>query len=241
MYGAFIRTLVFALALFPSLANAQLAGGLIFPGPGTPASSGGGSTATFDPANQFQVTLGNGAGGVANLSAKNSVGAGQFGNARGTTSKSTGKFYLEWTVTIDAGNQVGIGFSDTTQSFASGFFNGGATHSMGLTITATVARWQFNSGGSTAIAAGGAATNDVIGVAIDVGTGKVWARINAGNWNNDILANQNPATGTGGVAIGLTGAVFFSCDVESTTIQGILNTGGSAYANTAPTGFGSWT
>jgi hypothetical protein len=196
----------------------------------------GGATAIFDPAQKFQINLTNG-----NLTATNSVGAGQFGNARGTTSKSTGKFYLEWTVVIDAGNQVGIGFSDTTQSFASGFFNGGVAHSIGLTITSSVARWQFNSGSGIIIAPGGAATNDVIGVAVDVGAGLLWGRIGAGNWNNDILANQNPATGTGGVAIGLTGAVFFSCDVESNTVNGTLNTGGSAYANSAPSGFGSWT
>jgi hypothetical protein len=39
MYVAFIRTLVFALALFPALVTAQLAGGLMFPGPGTPAAT----------------------------------------------------------------------------------------------------------------------------------------------------------------------------------------------------------
>lgn len=44
MYVAFIRALVFALSLFPALAGAQLSGGLIFPGPGTPASSGASPT-----------------------------------------------------------------------------------------------------------------------------------------------------------------------------------------------------
>jgi hypothetical protein len=39
MYVAFIRTLVFALALFPALVSAQLAGGLMFPGPGTPVAT----------------------------------------------------------------------------------------------------------------------------------------------------------------------------------------------------------
>ncbi len=40
MYAAFIRSLAFALALFPALASAQMSGGMMFPGPGTPASSG---------------------------------------------------------------------------------------------------------------------------------------------------------------------------------------------------------
>lgn len=233
MYAAFIRTLVFALALFPALADAQ---GGMGPGPGTVHSTGGGSTATFDPANKFQVTLSGG-----NLIATNSVGSGSFGNARGTTSHSTGKFYIEWTVTVDAGNQVGIGLSDTTQSFTSGFFNGGVAHSIGTTTTSTVSRLVFNGGTLGNYSSSGATTGDVIGVAVDIGAGLIWVRSNAGGWNNDIITNQNPALGIGGFAIGLTGALFFSCDVESNTVNGTLNTGGSAYANTAPAGFGSWT
>jgi hypothetical protein len=222
--------------ILPEKAWAQV-GGLMFPGPGTPASSGGGSTATFDPAQKFQITLSGG-----NLTATNSVGAGQFGVARGTTSHSTGKFYLEWTTTISGTNQVGIGLSDTTQSFASGFYNGGVAHSMGTTVTSAVSLLKSPIGASSvSFAAGGGTTGDVVGFAIDIGAGLTWARRNAGNWNNDIIANQNPATGTGGIPISLTGALYFACDVQSNAASGTVNTGGSAYANAAPSGFGSWT
>lgn len=39
---------------------------------------------------------------------------------------------------------------------------------------------------------------DNVGVAIDFDAHLMWVRVNGGGWNNDILANQNPATGTGG-------------------------------------------
>lgn len=86
---------------------------------------------------------------------------------------------------------------------------------------------------------------DVIGVAVDFGTGGglYWAKnITQGTgWNNDILANQNPATGTGGFSGWNSGAPFgIAVEMQDNTDQCTLNTGGSAYVGTPPSGFVNW-
>jgi hypothetical protein len=41
----------------------------------------------------------------------------------------------------------------------------------------------------------------ILCIAYDSTLGKVWVRNGANNWNNDVIANQNPATGTGGISV----------------------------------------
>lgn len=197
-------------------------------------------TATFDPAgNNFQITLSNGS-----LTATNSVGP-AFGNVRGTTSKSTGKFYIEWTMTGTVNSGVFIGLCNGSQSFASGFVSGFTTNSVGLISnrsTGSAGDIILNSSVLVRYTSATIASGDVDGLAVDIGAGLLWARRNAGGWNDDILANQNPATGTGGVDIaGLGTPLFFTGEVETNAATGTVNTGGSAYANSAPAGYGTWT
>ncbi len=79
----------------------------------------------------------------------------------------------------------------------------------------------------------------VLGVAYDPDTRKVWFRVNGGNWNNDVIGNQNPATGTGGVVADGT----YKPRVCVTSAQAVgatttLNHGnGTAFAAAAPAGF----
>lgn len=85
------------------------------------------------------------------------------------------------------------------------------------------------------------ANGDVIGVAIN-GAGKIWFRVNSDGWNNDIPANQNPATNTGGIDISLlvgAGSAFpaYNLQQEDANDQQTANFGHTAFANPAPSGY----
>ena len=83
---------------------------------------------------------------------------------------------------------------------------------------------------------------NAMGIAYDGTHQKIWARMAAaGNWNNDVIGNQNPATNTGGVDIsGLTaGALFPAFDATTSGDNATANFGGSAYTGTPPSGFGN--
>lgn len=52
--------------------------------------------------------------------------------------------------------------------------------------------------------------NSNIGVAVNPLTQLIWFRVNGGNWNNDVIANQNPATNTGGIPLNLAKRTFIA-------------------------------
>lgn len=189
--------------------------------------------ATFDSATKFQITLSGG-----DLIATNSVGPGNFGDVRGTTSKSTGRFYIEFTM---GGTSIFLGLCNSTQSFASGFFPGGDANSLVMNAGVsggTAGDITFN-GGAIRYTSSAFVAGDVDGLAIDVGAGLVWGRRNGGNWNDDILANQNPAVGSqvGGFNIAALGTpIYFMGYIEGGT-SGTINTNPSS----PPSGFGAWT
>jgi hypothetical protein len=70
---------------------------------------------------------------------------------------------------------------------------------------------------------------------VAVANGKIWYRKNGGNWNNDVIANQNPATNTGGFTHGLSGSLYPGVSGRANS-QVTANFGpGSTYA--IPAGF----
>jgi hypothetical protein len=90
-----------------------------------------------------------------------------------------------------------------------------------------------------------------IGHAIDFGAKKIWSiPINqpgtTPQWNNDVLANQNPATGTGGYSIaGLSAGTYYAAvnqkDTKLTAAMFInFGTGNSSYRAPLPSGFLNW-
>lgn len=195
------------------------------------APAGGGGSVTWDPANKFQITLSGG-----NLTATNSIaGGGNFGVTRSTTSHSTGKFYIEWLISLTVSDQCGIGLCNGTQAIASGAFMGTGSNNIGTVNNA--ASVNFNSTSLGSFAPSGPGNGDTIGMAVDLGGGLGWWRINSGNWNNNGAAD--PATGTGGYSLGVTGPFFLFCDIEASTINGTLKPG-PTYSFAAPSGFGSW-
>jgi hypothetical protein len=140
-------------------------------------------TTTWNPSDDSGVTL----SGSNTIATANN---GANGGARGTTSHSTGKWYIEYVIHHPTQNNVNPGLS------ASG---GGFEGTSNSTLIATLAV----SGATISTPAGGfspgfsaLADGDVVSVAVDLTGNLIWFRVNGGNWNGSGTAN--PATGTGG-------------------------------------------
>lgn len=178
---------------------------------------------TWNPADKnANIALSNG-----NLTA--TVGSSAHSGARGTTSKSSGKFYFE--VTWDAGGQCSVGIANTSASLSTRLgtnANGWAAWSGGSNI------WTNNgsAAGMTAMAVG-----NTICIAVDLTNGKFWARVNGGNWNNSGTAN--PATNTLGVAV-TAGTYFPALSLFDAGGAVTANFGATAFAQTIPSGFSAW-
>ena len=187
-------------------------------------------TTTFDPT--FATAyLSNGNMSVSGLST--------YPLARSSTTKTTGKYYVETSGSTDAYHVIGVitpavlstpfGYltnlgSVLVQSNGLGYrdgtsFSGAPNNVLGLT-------------GPTPVA----------GLAIDLDNRKIWYRNPTSDWNG--VAGNNPATNTGGFSfgsgIGVGAAVHVAISPLDTQTQ-TINFGGSAYQITPPSGFLPWT
>jgi hypothetical protein len=196
--------------------------------PGYSRSGSGGFTGTtFNPATKASAqVLSNG-----NLTLSATTGGHQV--CWTTTGQSAGKFYFEMTANTSVANDadgVGIGNSSTQQNFLGldlnsiGYFNDGRVLLNGGTFGSNLAPWQ---------------TGNVIGVAVDYTAKLIWFRVDAGGWNDDVIANQNPALGIGGRSLATlnAGPYFPAADTDTSVTVFTLNSGSSAFANTIPVGF----
>lgn len=191
---------------------------------------GGGVTTTFDPvATSGGVTLSNG-----NLTATGNGGA-NFSAAVATIYKSTGKFYFEMTSSA-GGVAIGLGIQNASagvnvaypgsDSNGIGWINDGRVLVNNSSIVSNIATW---------------AAGNTMGSAVDLSNSKIWFRIGS-LWNNDVLANQNPATNTGGISLStvIAGPYTPAISVVANGDAMTANFGNTAYAQTAPVGFGNW-
>lgn len=142
---------------------------------------------------------------------------------RATMGVSSGKWYFE-TVVGGSGAMVGVAtasaaLSNYTGSDANGWsyygqdgnkYTGGVNTAYGSTYT----------------------TNDVIGVALDMDSGKVWFSKN-GTWQ----ASGDPAAGTNAAYTTLTGVVFPVLSYANTGGTSYFNAGQRPFSYTPPTGF----
>lgn len=211
-----------------------------------PVVAASGSGSTWNPADATaNMELSGG-----NLTAQTDDSAGfAWQGVRGTLSHAngSGKWYLEITL-VDGGNFVAgeslmnMGLVDATYSISSGVAPG-ASDSKGFSYrintsgfaNAQAGAVNYPSSGYPALAEG-----DVVGIACDMSgaTPKVWIRDN-GTW-----LEGDPVAGTGGLDVGATaGALFPYVIMQWQAVSPItvtLNTGGSAFAAAAPTGFTAW-
>jgi len=131
------------------------------------------------------------------------VTANSGGTAGGTGQADTGvtagqKRYWEVKVTgVASGTSgIGVGIADSGETFSDGNYLGLTTHEVGYYPNGWIG---YNGSWYGPLGAWG--LNDVLCFAVDSGN-KWWVRVNGGGWNNDVIANQNPATNTGGSSEG---------------------------------------
>jgi len=224
------RLLIFALAAL------LFAGAIVHAQVATPrvvapkyVSGGGGSTATWSPTNKnTDFVLSNG-----NLTVTTTVLTGATSIGLGTTAVTTAqKKYFEATVNT-VSSQASAGLANNTVSFSGGRWLGEGTNSVGYENNGNV-----YAGGSQIGTVGTFGNGAVISVAVDFAAGKVWFRLNGGNWNGSPTAD--PATNTGGLTHGITGNLFpgYMMQYDGTTpSQVTANFGASAFIYAAPSGF----
>ena len=78
-------------------------------------------------------------------------------------------------------------------------------------------------------------------IAVDIPNGKIWVyNSTTAKWNDDVIANQNPATNTGGVDIASLGGTLYWA-MSYYDLDGLfdltINFGATAFSNTCPSGF----
>jgi hypothetical protein len=196
-------------------------------------AAAGGATTTWNPADKSAaLVLSNG-----NLTATNPAAFAIQALRAVASHVTSGKFYHETHIDVAGSlNFFAQGIGNSSASFAAlvgsdanaiGYSPGGGTVSVNTTVLATIQT---------------SAQGDTLCFAVDLGNSKIWIRTNGGNWNNDILANQNPATNTGGVPFtGLAAGPYFPMGSMASTNDALTsNFGATAYAQSVPAGFGNW-
>jgi hypothetical protein len=146
---------------------------------------------------------------------------------RGTLSRSSGKFYFEYTQGAAATNSVGI--ADATHVLTTGL--GLDNVSSGYSTAGVI---YYNTTLSVFVAT--YTTGDVIGVAVNITNGLIYYAKN-GIWQN----GANPSLGLGGLAYVTAAAVFPAWGTPTANVtSGTVNVGAKAFSYTPPTGFSSW-
>jgi len=181
----------------------------------------------LNPLQKYQVTLSN-----ANLSM--SVGNAYPNNVRSTFTLSSGKWY--WEATVNSASGVhNRGFSLTKDDFnvAGGAYSSSSNPGAGWTWDSSSDNRILVNGSSVTNTLAAPATNDVLMMAYDADTRKVWFGKN-GTWNN----SGNPSGGTNESGTISSGSMTPTLDAYGTSNNGFdVNFGQRSFAYTAPTGF----
>lgn len=144
----------------------------------------------------------------------------------------TGPTYFEITVTTLTGT-ISIGLVNRSYNMASGTILGTDLNGIGYKSSGVVV---INNATVATLAA--YAQGNVIGVAVDVQNRLIWFRVGAGNWNNDVIANQNPVGSVGGISYaGMTLGTLLPAGGCSATGAVLTANFTGAFANAAPTGY----
>lgn len=202
------------------------------PGPNGPivlAFASGAAATTWDPANKSsKITL---SGGDL-VATQNSTGV---AGVRSVANHSTGKYYMECTLTTKTGGADDDGVGVVNASFTLGGSYVGSTNNGAAVYDGGSV---YRSSGVVATIAS-FATGNVVCMAIDTTARLAWWRTNGGNWNNNGAAD--PATGANGIDISVvTGALYAAVEADTVNAVWTANFGATAYAQAVPSGYGNW-
>lgn len=157
-----------------------------------------------------------------------------FNSFRAIASASAGKKYWEMTLNVFGGTAAFVGLANASAVLTTYVGN-----------TGSYGHWNdgtnFINNGSAGPALATFVVGDTVCIAVDLTAAKIWSRVNGGGWNNDIIANQNPATNTGGTDISTVAGPYFAAGTfYNINDQWTGNFGATSYAQAVPSGFGNW-
>jgi hypothetical protein len=194
---------------------------------------GGGAVQTWDPANiGSHISLSSG-----DLVATAGSGATLGDGARGLVSRSSGQVYWEIAVTSDGGGS-GCGPVVVDSIFTVGGSVGADPHAIIFFNDSFI---YYNSANIGSLPAS-PTTGDVVSLALDIGTKKLWLRINAGSWygpGTNVVGD--PVAGTNGIDLSAFGSTFYPyVELRGNGVIFTANFGATAYAFTKPVGYVNW-
>ena len=158
-------------------------------------------------------------------------GSSNWTNCRANIGVSSGKWYWEYQSIVDGGVMCA---SVAGKSFVPGTLPGQGSN-LGVTYYANGALYKETSGGGTSGWGASFGVTDVIGIALDMDTGKVYFSKN-GLWQN----SANPAAGTGAASTSLLTYDSVYYPIASTYYAGSiasLNFGANTFRYGPPAGF----
>ena len=150
---------------------------------------------------------------------------------RSTGSKSSGKWYVEFTMGADITGSTGpvLGVASSSVNIAT------AHHAQAATGWAYIGDGRKMNNGSLANYGTSYTNGDVVMMALDMDNGKIWFGKN-GTWQ----ASGDPVAGTNAAYTGLSGSLMCAWSSASGSRTTTGNWGASAFVYTAPTGFSAW-
>lgn len=164
---------------------------------------------------------------------------------RSTTSKTTGKWYFEVTVsTLSADTAVGLANAAWPLNYFQQLGGAGESDSIGC-YPGFPPQSIYTQGNQLSLGTTFGTSGHVVSVAVDLTNKRAWfsttqMRAEGHNWNNN--TTDNPAIGTGGIDLSVlnSGAYFIALCDDVGTLVGVLNSGATTFVWPLPTGFATW-
>jgi len=174
-----------------------------------------GETSTWNPADKnADITLSNG-----NLTATKTANNGNYVGLRGTLSRSSGKWHLEYLVDTAEAN-MGLGIGNATAALDN--YVGSSVHSIGA-YSGSV----WTNGGSAG-AGPSFGSSDVVVVEVDLDAKTYRVAVNTGSYSGPFSFS------------GATGPFFPMANAQTLGRGFTINTGGSAFTKTPTAGYAAW-
>jgi len=155
------------------------------------------------------------------------------------------KVHVEFTIThaSAATENMALGIASRAEHTFSNYLGNSENRSIGIWPKTANTNVYLNAV-ATNLGSMGGTSGAVYAMEVDFSAQKIWFKnvTAATGWNNDIIANQNPATATGGISFATMGGSPFCICVEVQALNDAvtINTGATAFATTPSTGFVPW-